>query len=80
MRSENEDCTDGVEEVVYAMIPIIQKIDVNLVHRRGDFCPRATFLASILRLCQKISRANSGIFTIETNMYSFKSMNKGNKN
>ena len=28
---------------------IIQKIDVNLVHRREDFCPRATFLASISR-------------------------------
>ena len=55
MRSENEDCTDGVEDEVYVMMPIIQKIDVNLVHRREDFCPRATFLASISRQCQNSS-------------------------
>ena len=78
-RGENEDCTDDVEDEIYAPMPSIQKIDVNLVHRSEDFSPRSPFLASILRLCQKTSRANSGIFTIETNMYSLKCINKGRK-
>ena len=68
------------EDKIYAMMPnCIRKIGVNF-SKSEDFCPRVTFLPTTLRLCQKISRANSGIFTIETNMYSFKSMNKGNKN